>query len=40
MSGGPQEDLRGREAEEKSIVVVAAEEDGDGIGRWALSSFW
>lgn len=31
--GGPEEDVRGRQTEAKAIVVVAAEENGKGIGR-------
>jgi len=31
--GGPEEDLRGRLNLEKALVVVAAQEDGPGIGR-------
>ena len=31
--GGPEEGKRGREIEKKSIVVVAAEKNGRGIGR-------
>jgi len=34
--GGPEEGFRGRQTEEKSIVAVAAEEDGDRIGRIRL----
>ena len=34
--GGPEAGFRGRQTEEKSIVAVAAEEDGDGIGRIRL----
>lgn len=34
--GGVEEGVHGRETEEKSIVVVAAEEDGNGIGRIRL----
>jgi hypothetical protein len=34
--GGPEEGSRGRQTEEKSIVAVAAEEDGDSIGRIRL----
>ena len=34
--GGPEEGSRGRQTEEKSIVAVAAEEVGDGIGRIRL----
>jgi transposase-like protein len=34
--GGPEEGSRGRQTEEKSIVAVAAEEDGDRIGRIRL----
>jgi transposase-like protein len=31
--GGPEEGTRGRQTETKAIVVVAAEKDGNGIGR-------
>ena len=31
--GGPEEGMRGREIEKKSIVVIAAEKNGRGIGR-------
>lgn len=31
--GGMEEGVRGRETEKKSLVVIAAEEDGTGIGR-------
>jgi hypothetical protein len=34
--GGPEEGSRGRQTEGKSIVAVAAEENGDGIGRIRL----
>ncbi len=34
--GGPEQGFRGRQSEEKSIVAVAAEEDGNGIGRIRL----
>jgi transposase-like protein len=34
--GGPEEGMRGRETESKAIVVVAAEENGSGIGRIRL----
>jgi transposase-like protein len=34
--GGEEEGVRGRETEDKAIVVVAAEEDGRGIGRIRL----
>ena len=34
--GGPEEGKRGREIEKKSIVVVAAEKNGRGIGRIRL----
>lgn len=34
--GGPEEGKRGREIEKKSIVVVAAEKNGRGIGRVRL----
>ena len=34
--GGEEEDVRGRQTEEKAIVVVAAEQDGRGIGRIRL----
>jgi transposase-like protein len=34
--GGPEEDVHGRETENKAIVVIAAEEDGSGIGRIRL----
>ena len=34
--GGPEEELRGRGGETKSVVVVACEEDGKGIGRIRL----
>ena len=34
--GGPEKDKWGREIESKSIVAVAAEEDGKGIGRIRL----
>jgi transposase-like protein len=36
--GGDEEGVRGRETLKKSIVVVAAEEDGDGIGRIRLGA--
>jgi len=31
--GGPEEGTRGRQTKTKAIVVVAAEKDGNGIGR-------
>lgn len=31
--GGPEKGLRGRQTERKSLIIVAAQEDGDGIGR-------
>src|ERR1035438_6527719 len=31
--GGPEEGVRGRQTETKALVVIAAEEDGAGIGR-------
>src|ERR1017187_4187324 len=31
--GGPEEGARGRQTETKALVVIAAEEDGAGIGR-------
>lgn len=34
--GGEEEGLRGRLTEDKALVVVAAEEDGEGIGRIRL----
>ena len=34
--GGEEEGVRGRQAEDKAIVVVAAEQDGRGIGRIRL----
>lgn len=34
--GGPETGVHGRETENKSIVVIAAEEDGPGIGRIRL----
>ena len=34
--GGPEEGTRGRQTEAKAIVVVAAEKDGNGIGRIRL----
>jgi transposase-like protein len=34
--GGEEEDVHGRETETKSIVVIAAEENGQGIGRIRL----
>ena len=34
--GGPEEGLRGRETEKKALIVVAAQEDGNGIGRIRL----
>jgi len=34
--GGPEEGLRGRQAEKKALIVVAAQEDGKGIGRIRL----
>jgi transposase-like protein len=34
--GGEEEGVRGRQTEEKAIVVVAAEQDGRGIGRIRL----
>ncbi len=35
-AGGEEEGVRGRQTEEKAIVVVAAEQDGRGIGRIRL----
>lgn len=35
--GGLEEGVRGRRAEKKAIVVVAAQEDGSGIGRIRMS---
>jgi transposase-like protein len=34
--GGPEEGRRGRQAEKKALIVVAAQEDGKGIGRIRL----
>ena len=34
--GGLEEGLRGRQAEEKALIIVAVEEDGKGIGRIRL----
>ena len=34
--GGPEKGTRGRQKESKSLIVVAAQEDGDGIGRIRL----
>jgi transposase-like protein len=34
--GGPEEGLRGRQIEKKSLIVIAAQEDGRGIGRIRL----
>jgi transposase-like protein len=34
--GGPEEGMRGRQTETKAIVVVAAEKNGNGIGRIRL----
>jgi hypothetical protein len=34
--GGPEEEVRGRETYEKALIVVAAEVDGNGIGRIRL----
>lgn len=34
--GGLEEGLRGRKVEEKALIIVAAEEDGNGIGRIRL----
>ena len=34
--GGAEEGVRGRQTEDKSLIVVAAEEDGRGIGRIRL----
>ena len=34
--GGPEEGLRGRETQNKALIVVAAQEDGKGIGRIRL----
>lgn len=34
--GGQEEDVRGRETERKSLVAIAAQEDGKGIGRIRL----
>jgi transposase-like protein len=31
--GGPEEGVRGRQTESKSLIVIAAQEDGPGIGR-------
>jgi transposase-like protein len=31
--GGPEEGVRGRQAERKSLIVLAAQEDGRGVGR-------
>jgi hypothetical protein len=31
--GGEEENVRGRQTETKALVVIAAQEDGDGIGR-------
>jgi hypothetical protein len=31
--GGLEEGVRGRQTEKKALIVVAAEEDGKGIGR-------
>jgi transposase-like protein len=31
--GGPEDGVRGRETEKKALIVVAAQEDGKGIGR-------
>jgi len=31
--GGPEEGVRGRETQKKTLIVVAAQEDGRGIGR-------
>lgn len=31
--GGPEEGVRGRQTEKKALIAVAAEEDGEGIGR-------
>lgn len=31
--GGPEEGMRGRETKKKALIVVAAQEDGKGIGR-------
>ena len=34
--GGPEEGLRGRETQNKALIVVAAQEDGKGVGRIRL----
>jgi transposase-like protein len=34
--GGPEEGVRGRETQKKTLIVVAAQEDGRGIGRIRL----
>ena len=31
--GGMEEGVRGRQTERKSLIVIAAQEDGPGIGR-------
>jgi hypothetical protein len=31
--GGPEEGVIGRQIEEKALIIVAAQEDGKGIGR-------
>ena len=31
--GGPEEGVRGRQIERKSLIVIAAQEDGRGVGR-------
>ena len=36
--GGPEEGARGQQTETKALVVIAAEEDGAGIGRIRMSS--
>lgn len=36
--GGPEQDVRGRQTEHKALIVVAAQEDGKGVGRIRMRS--